>query len=270
MRWNLFKKKTVVEFYSVNEVLTFCYPIEPISTVKSLWVNKMIKERAKKARNGEDVPARITGVCSGIQEIMDTGFVVRAPNDFKIITNGDGFTFRWETPSNTNPPIKFFASYMFGDYAPMPPQTLKTLIKINLPWRVKMLKGWRLLVLPINYGEQQPFTAAIGILDTSVSGELNAILYWHTLNEEVLVKAGTPLYQIIPIKDNEYFDYVVRSPTDQELKLDMISIGLSDNTWGRVPHKMFKSVREKFFGKKKRCPFRSINIRKEQDDLPSS
>jgi hypothetical protein len=255
---NLFKKKAVVEFYSVKEPLTFAYPIEPINTVKTPWVGELVRSRAEKIRNNEDVSARVTGACSGIQEIMNTGYVVRAPNDFKIITDGNGYSFNWETPSNTNPPIKFFAPYMFGDYAPMPPQTLKTLIKVDLPWRVKMLKGWRLLVVPINYGEQQPFTAATGILDTSISGELNAILYWHVLEGETIVKAGTPLYQIIPIQDNDAFDFIVRSPTQEELKLDAISRYLPDTTWGRIPHKAFKNVREKFFGKKKRCPFHNI------------
>ena len=52
-------------------------------------------------------------------------------------------------------------------------------------------------------------------MDPSISNELNIQLKWNILEGEILIKAGTPLMQIIPLSD-ENFDIVCREETQRE------------------------------------------------------
>lgn len=228
---NFFKKNPKVEFYSVNWPQTYNYPIEAINTVNQPWLAG-IKDNLKNKSKNYDVSLGSSYLCSGIREIMSTGYVLRAHYDFIISTNGDGNSFEWQLPDKSLDPISFFSPEQYGDYAPLPAQTLRSLIKIVTPWRVRLPKDWKLLILPIQYGEKQPFTCSGGILDTQISREIHPILFWHILNGEEFVKAGTPLCQLIPIQ-TATVEFEIRKSSEKELEYDQITKATLSSTWGR-------------------------------------
>ena len=143
-----------------------------------------------------------TARCPGIVDIINAGYVFRLHRDIRIITNGDGRTFSWEVLTDSKQDsldISYFGPEQFGDHLNLPENTLKTLIKINLPWIVKS-KKYNLLMTDVSFVEENRFSVAEGILDTDKGIEINPILYWHVLNGSEILKAGTPICQIIPIQ----------------------------------------------------------------------
>lgn len=248
-----FKKKPKIEFYSVNWEQTYNYPIELMDTVNSPWFSE-VKEIISKNKNNPNAVNSSSYMCSGIREIMNFGFVLRSPKDFIITTNGDGVSFKWEQPNNSHLPIEYFGPEKYGDYGPLPPQTLRTVIKINTPWRVILPPGWKLLVLPIQYAEKQPFTTAVGILDTQISRHINPSIFWHNLNDTTLIKAGTPLCQFIPIK-TEIPKLEIRKATDKELEYEKLLHATLGSSFSAIRPALMKKMSEKYFGKEKKCPF---------------
>ena len=79
------------------------------------------------------------------------------------------------------------------------PNTLETVIKIQTPWFVEVPKGYSLLMMPLPYSDDKRFTAATGLLRGNQP--LNVQVFWHCLNSEEIIPAGTPLNQMILIKD---------------------------------------------------------------------
>ena len=95
---NLFKKKKKepkpwVRFHSLEPGLAECYPVKPTSSIKRAWQEKEVKEKQCPFQGSQN-----SSNCPGIKQIARMGWVVVAPMDFIIITNGDGASFTWETP----------------------------------------------------------------------------------------------------------------------------------------------------------------------------
>jgi len=78
--------------------------------------------------------------------------------------------------------------------------------------------------MPVAYNNEDRFEAATGFLDPSYMHVLNVQLYWKKLNDEILIKAGTPLCQILPIdkkilQDSTY-TLTVEEATNADYKLE--------------------------------------------------
>ena len=78
-------------------------------------------------------------------------------------------------------------------------------------------KGYTLMSMPIPYPDSHVFTAAIGFLDGDYGPNfLNVQLFWHELNGEVFIPAGTPLCQYILIK-KEKDTAIIRDYTKKDI-----------------------------------------------------
>jgi hypothetical protein len=64
----------------------------------------------------------------------------------------------------------------------------------------------------MSYPDKHDFASVSGILDPSVSNELNIQLFWYATNSQVMIKAGTPMMQIIPLTEKKY-EMVCREKT---------------------------------------------------------
>ena len=93
------KKKPWIRFYSLEPGIAECYPLIPTSRVKRKWLTKEQK--------GKKCPFQGTqnsSNCPGIKQIARMGWVVVAPMDFYIMTNGDGISFQYEIPNQFHHP----------------------------------------------------------------------------------------------------------------------------------------------------------------------
>lgn len=186
------------------------------SKVSFNWINSLRNFLDKKfpIEQFPKYPPRTTK-CPGIFSIMGTGWITKSYVDFAIKTNGDGETFIAKLRENIH---SFNNSRHLDNYVgnhpaeqllqfkPHQTPTLKTVLKVHCPWMVDIPDGYSLLMMPIPYADENRFTAAVGLLRGVQP--LNIQLYWHCLNSEELIQAGTPLNQMILIKD-ESMEYSI-------------------------------------------------------------
>jgi hypothetical protein len=209
----------VIKFYCLLPGLEKTMPIVPSGQIDFNWVAKARKFFS----NNPDGP--ITTKCPGIFSVLNTGWIQRTYMDITIETFGDKEHLWVNTEiDQRNATIqgqKYLDHYVswhwadqFGNFREDCTDTLKTLIKIQSPWFVDIPKGYSLLMMPVPYNDDTRFTAATGLLKGK--HPLNVQLYWHCLNSKEVIKAGTPISQMILIKDqsNDYEIEVVEEDLD--------------------------------------------------------
>jgi len=223
------RKNNKIEFYTAFNTLLEIEDVLP-STGASILKNVMKKVKvAVDSRPTNDKSLRSMGgdirQCPGIVQYMQRGYIIKAWQDIHIKTDESGDTFTWEAStsryeiltnhqyeknSNVDPEVistqvekevSHFPQSQFFDFFPRK-NTLKQVLKINVPWFAKLPKGYGALILPVFYDNEERFTTIPGILLTDYLEKLNIQLYWHNLGPEnsSVIKAGTPLAKIIPIK----------------------------------------------------------------------
>lgn len=218
--FNWFKKKHTVEFYTPVEDILIDGSIMPYPNKKDM--GKILKNVAPSTfEDGNSIKN-----CPGIVKYLKQGFIIPAWQDIAIETNGDGNTFEWKNNNCglQNRVSSFFAGYSIGvkwqaekvffQHFPRD-NTLKTVIKFDTPWLIKLPPGYSALFLPVYYDNEERFSVIPGILETDYYGLISIQVYWHRLNSTEIIKAGTPLMKIIPFK-NEDWDHIVRLGTEKE------------------------------------------------------
>ena len=179
---NLFKKKEPkpwVRFYSLEPGLAECYPVKPTSSIKRAWQEKESKDKkcpVQRSQNSSNCPA--------INQISRMGWVVVAPMDFIIITNGDGGSFTWETPSRFSRQTNYISKHGPEQSIPLidsPRDTLAQIIKVETPWRLTSSDDVVLLQQHVHWNNEDRFTAVTGIFDPRYSMQVNVQLQWHVM-----------------------------------------------------------------------------------------
>lgn len=216
----LFKKnKSFIRFYSLEPGVTDLYPIVPSAEIKRQWM----REPQETDPNLGDSWSKN---CPGIRLMTTAGFTMVAPADFVITPHEDGLYFDWHESvmfAQGDGEKKYVSLHNVQQTEPTldnPTNTLKTVIKLDTPWRVECSNDILLLQMPFTYNNEPRFTAAHGILDPTYAHVLNVQLYWHELKKETLVKAGTPLVQYIPINRHTLnnIDHIVENADDWDRK----------------------------------------------------
>ena len=210
-----FSKAKPINFISTVPGFAETFPVIESKELKRDWVSANAKDLAnytkemmkscpmEHLRNALD--KGYIAKCPGIREIMNTGYIVTAPCDFIIETNGDGETFTHTDFSPKAVPYFKITGHpkdMFHNYTALPLNALKTVIKISTTWCVEPVEDYVFFIVPPQYCNESRFTCATGILDTFMDTQLNVFLYWYALNSREVVKAGTPLMQLIPVPRN--------------------------------------------------------------------
>jgi len=217
-----------INFYSLMPELVEQMPIEKAKISNFKWYKNLVDDYLKRK------PPVHTAKCPGIISIANEGWIHRAYQDFEIETNGDGETFSWkcdvdQSKSTHGHLISNYVSQhskqQLFDFGTFKRDTLKTIVKIQSPWVVKIPDGYSLLSMPVPYSDNNEFTAAIGTLkDLSF---LNVQLFWHCLNEKVVVKKGTPLCQYILVKDHSVQSSI--EPVSDDIVLKIVEMLLESD-----------------------------------------
>lgn len=225
---NIFKKKKPwVRFYSVDPGVADLHPWFPARKLHRKWRTDAIKqqndpskrcpylrvtklwERVQNELRGENGTPEIYShavTCPALTGLMDSGYVLPAPGDFIIKTDGTGVNFEWVSQILFNKNTRYIKAHIPQQTEGMrnlvDPQkdVLDWTVKMELPWRVQAHPDVVFIQMPIPYWDEDRFTPPVGIVDPSYSYEINLQLFWHKIEEgEYLVKAGTPLCQWIPV-----------------------------------------------------------------------
>ena len=219
--WLRTEPKPFIRFYSLEPGTVTLFPI-----VKSASITRNFLRSSQVG----DQPETLTSKnCPGIKKIVSSGWVVPAPADFTIHTNGDGISFDWGEPyrfSKITPGMDAYVnSHTRSQTEPLiddSTTTLKTVVKIETPWRIEASDDTVLLIMPITYNNENRFLAATGILDPKYGHVVNIQLFWKVLNASTTITAGTPLCQIIPISrkslSGSFYDVIIDVANDTDMK----------------------------------------------------
>lgn len=209
------------------------YPILPANRVPMAWRKKVAEKvsRDKKSKVLPDNPNKIdnfftnTALCDGIGKLLSNSYIVKSPVDIKVVTFGDGSEFSWEVPNVGfsegvgKAPVSCFNPEKFGNYVQLPDNTLKTVIKIDTGWFCQAPEDYLFLISPLHYHEELRFTACSGMLDPTVAPTLDIPIFWHNIDGEELIEAGTPLALITPIKRNNNLTISIAPTTEHDIEV---------------------------------------------------
>ena len=234
--FNFFKKqKSWLRFYSLDQNVSTIYPITENKLTERDWNGVGNLDRNRPEQGKQTVLN-----CPAIKQVTNVGYVLRAPADFVIKTSANGeitweapfmfkrhsdkYTFSgteyyvsWHSPAQTEPLIPKESVATNKPY-------LHTAVKIETPWRVKASDDIVLLQLPVTYNNEDRFSAAIGVVDPRYMHAVSVQLFWHVMEGDTLVKAGTPLVQYVPVSrellQKGKIDFIVDNATDVELEIE--------------------------------------------------
>lgn len=190
-------KKNRIKFYPVIKGLEVIEPVVPAEQASPSWIK------------GLKIPDGHTTIqsCPGIQDYLGTGYVVKLWQDLEFVfdpARGFGtlpfnqlttFDNRQGVEIQTHPVEQFQGLTFFERQLPLA-------VKLRCPWYVETPPGVDMLMLPLTY-DNQPFKVAPGILKTSMYHMILAQLIFNYFEGPLLLKKGTPLFQLIPLTDKK-------------------------------------------------------------------
>ena len=209
-----------IEFFTAAPGLSDLFPIIPASQYRANWMTAAKNDWV--ANKDKFTKSRQTHIfqCPGIFDMFNHGYIIPLWHDLIIRTDGPTRPFSWSIPSgalNSYRGKEVVGTHKPGldKFIPKRPWSHQQVIKLDTPWNIIAPKGVKFLMLPIAYPDEFTFENATGILDPSVSTEINLQIHWNVLQGETLIKAGTPIGHLIPLSEKNY-DLVVREMTDND------------------------------------------------------
>jgi len=198
----VFKKKLI--FYSTIEGIEKTMPIISSKEYKHQWIQKA-KTNYKESNNGNH---RSVVNCPGIFKIKNEGWLIRTWQDIELYINEN--LYEWKTPLNQKELSSHFKidqinhhdeHMLYDNFENWPKNTFSKIIKINTPWTVDVPKGYILHQIHPAYLDENRFTALPGSYTSDLGlSTLNVPVFWHSKNGRFLIKAGTPIAQLILTK----------------------------------------------------------------------
>lgn len=209
----MFFKKNKIKFYNHIPGIAEIYPIIEAKELKRPWIEKNGEDLANLSKNIKKCPvSKIREImslsafisrCPGIRQFINRGYILQNPIDFYVETYGDRSRIEIASMNPPNKGNKFKVDThpepQMEPYSALPLNSCKKVIKVSTGWECLPPKDYLFILNSVFYNNESRFTVPSGILDPLISTQLNIFLFWNVLEGRELVKAGTPLAQIIPI-----------------------------------------------------------------------
>jgi len=206
------KKKPKARFFSLLPAAHTLHPITKADKLDRTWTKEErddYRDRLSRCPVGKIIETssyqhpNSIGRCPAINHIMRTGYILYAPVDFKVHTNGDGHTILFTTTPYSPPATDYVVLHETHVSKWLMDSTKDTtvdqVIKLNSPWRVQADDDVLFLQTKVPFVNETRFSAISGILDPRTAYEINVQLFWHVLKGDETVRAGTPLCCFVPI-----------------------------------------------------------------------
>lgn len=210
-------KTEKIVFFSVIPEIADLQPITAASKTRPDWLKKATQEyiNLKNQENFGKKQLNHVVKCPGISNIVRHGWILSCWQDVVIKTNGDGSSFTWSSAvdqkmllngDRVGDIVSWHPKNQFFDFFGEPKNCIDSILKIQTPWRCLVPKGYYLLEQHIPYSQESRFTVFPGFFSREDGvASLNPQFKWHVMNDEILIKAGTPLahYMLIPATQPE-------------------------------------------------------------------
>jgi len=195
--WN---KRNKIEFFHNEPSILDNFPIIESKDLKLKWVKRARKDIEN---NVDDPPITHLTRCPAIFDLFKYGYVIPLHKDVAIKSSGTNLEWRTIRKEFNSPLISVFTEDI-TNLIPTPPWSANFIVKFSTGWNVIAPKGVKFLQLPIAYPDTFEFTASIGIFNPAMSTQINFPTFWHEMDKETIIKAGTPLGYLIPLSEKRY------------------------------------------------------------------
>tara|TARA_Y100000389_G_C17326558_1_gene445896 strand:- start:96 stop:827 length:732 start_codon:yes stop_codon:yes gene_type:complete len=208
-------------------------PIIPVGEHKYNW----IKKAAQHTKQHNSLHETSVLKCPAIFQFKNKGFILRAPYDILLTIESD-LKYRWNTSydttihlQGTQPEVHQIAQKqavthhdtngLYDFMSSWPKDTMKIILKLNLPWTLRIPKGYDVLMTDPFYKDDDRFTVCTGMFESTMGiGLLTVPVKWHSTQGEYLIKAGTAIAQLIPIKKEKISHQNLNLDTDKNFRRD--------------------------------------------------
>jgi hypothetical protein len=162
--------------------------------------------------------------CAPFLDALTIGWIIPLCADVQIVTNEDasGVDYKWLFDK---PVIENHSMAQVGTDAHPNDQFPKPPMKFLNYWMIKVPKGYSVLFTPPLNRADPRFTCFSGIVDDGYLGTdcleyINFPFFFHEKNFTGVLKAGTPLVQVIPFKTDDMIKkYSVKKASTKDLEL---------------------------------------------------
>lgn len=166
--------------------------------------------------------------CAPFLDAMSVGWIIPLAADVEIITNADasGVDYKWSFHKSMVE--NHSAEQLNAPNAPKHPTSPKPPLKFMNYWYIKMPPGYSALFVPPLNRPDARFQCISGLVDDTYMGNgaierINFPFTFNVPNYTGLIKAGTPLVQMIPIKRDEVLkssrDTIINKMSAKDLQL---------------------------------------------------
>jgi len=204
------KKSPSVRFFSLLPAVNTLYPVISSKFLKRDWIaeeQEDYQERKSKcpmakifnAAKGYTGEIHSINNCPAVHSIMNHGLIVRNCADVVISMNDGNMSLQAPTLVSGTPYATLHEEAVSKWLIDSSTSTYKNVLKINTPWRITSDDDIIFLVTKVPFVNETRFSAVQGILDPKIAYEVNIQLFWHKLEGQTVLEAGTPLAQYIPI-----------------------------------------------------------------------
>lgn len=188
------------------------------------WYKKMPLNKPQKGDRGLKILGPTIKTCTPVRDYLTSGYIIPAWSDIHIGAGDNGELFDLGHPS-------FSLSYHdLGQVKPSPLEAFtdgKKVFKLNCPWNIKTSKGYSTLFFSPFY-HASDLTILPAVVDTDVY-EDNINFPFLVPPKGCLIKQGTPLIQVIPIK-RDVWGHTVRAGEERS-KVGMLKNMLTSSLY---------------------------------------
>jgi hypothetical protein len=177
--------------------------------------------------------------CPSFPDYFSSGYIIPMWADTVLYYSAKTTEWKWQCGNATGSPfqINFFEPHRFQDYGStfLHGQRASAIWQFVNPWTVTTSPGYYLLQLPLFFHQQTEFSAFPGMYDAHAADTDKLEIATYKTDEEIFIKRGTPLVQLIPIKrhnfeiitrDEEHAD---REKQDKRALLKATTFGIKYN-----------------------------------------
>lgn len=209
-----------IKFYPFSQATLDFAPL-PLPAVKVVpdWYRVQPGNRGDEEMiPGSGVAASTVKRCMPIFDAMTAGYMIVAPCDIHLDAT-DPERLRWQIPAS----LHSLKADMFATHAPEqyenypidPDHYHKQLFRILPTWSIGTDEGYSTLFTNPYHSDGSPLWAFTGLIDTDKFISEGHVSFLVKKGFKGTIKQGTPLYQIIPFKREDWQSEVV---TPQESK----------------------------------------------------
>lgn len=243
----LFKRKQRTVDCLTDDPSAYKYhAISPATNFFPEWWKKIPAQQLVPGNNGLYVDSPTIKKCVGFMNLFQRGVVLPLWSSIDIETNDRGYRYSF-AKQHYNKDLPLSEHHPDWQYGPTFDKQLH--MKLMSPWFLVQNHYYEYVFQPMTWntvGQWNEYTVLPGIMDFKYQNSTNVNMFLEK-NSRITIEAGTPMYQIIPITDDEiiFKNHLVDSKEINRIYNSRY--GTSSNSYRNI---------KKFYETEKKCPMR--------------